>query len=75
MQHASDLSILVTMPEAARLLAVSTRTIQNFVRLGKLRPVKIGGRGVRFRRADLERFASGDESTNGNTRKGDGPGR
>jgi excisionase family DNA binding protein len=35
---------LLTIPEAASALRVSTRTVFRLIRLGRLRPVRIGGR-------------------------------
>jgi excisionase family DNA binding protein len=46
---------LLTVPAAARLMAVCRRTIEKYLRAGDLRSVKIG-RCRRIRRADLLDF-------------------
>jgi excisionase family DNA binding protein len=44
---------LLTIPEAAELLKVSTVTISRWRRQGKLQAFKVGPRAVRIRRGDL----------------------
>jgi excisionase family DNA binding protein len=51
-----EIKILVGRHEAASLLSVSCRTIDNLVRAKQLRPRRIGAR-VLFLRSDLESFA------------------
>lgn len=50
--------------EAAKLLAVSTRTLTRWIRMGRLRPSRIG-RTVRFSRRHLvmqmEQYEHGDD--------------
>lgn len=46
-------SILLTVPEAARLLSLSNRTVWGLARSGKLRRIRIG-RSLRIRRSDVE---------------------
>ncbi|MBK8267552.1 MAG: helix-turn-helix domain-containing protein [Planctomycetes bacterium] len=48
--------VLVNSREAARLLSLSTRTINSLQSRGVLRPVKIG-RSTRFRIEDILRIA------------------
>ena len=45
---------LLTIPEAAEILKVSTVTLSRWRRQGRLPTLKIGPRAVRIRRADLE---------------------
>jgi excisionase family DNA binding protein len=45
---------LLTLPQAAELLACSTGAIRKWVRQGRLRPVRLG-RAVRLRARDIER--------------------
>ncbi|WP_152098916.1 helix-turn-helix domain-containing protein [Lacipirellula parvula] len=45
--------ILVTRREAARLLAVTERHLQNLDRAGVFKPVRLGT-AVRYRRCDIE---------------------
>jgi excisionase family DNA binding protein len=59
-QNTSDQSLLVNLTEAGKLLSVSSRTIQNLVAAGRLRAVRVGTRGVRLSRADLEAFTRGE---------------
>lgn len=44
---------LLTKQEAAKFLRVSTRTIDRFRALGKLRAVKVGAKAL-FRESDLQ---------------------
>ncbi len=53
--------LLVSKLEAARLLSISSRTLDNLLVVGELRPVRVGRR-VLFSRASLERFARGDHA-------------
>ena len=54
--------ILVSKREAATLLSVSMRTIDNLLRAGERRPRRVGKR-VLFSRTELDRFARQDHST------------
>ena len=45
--------------QAALILSVSTRTVNNYIRSGRLRGVKIGGKW-RFAGDTLQRFLRGD---------------
>ncbi len=45
---------LLTIPEAAEILKVSTVTLSRWRRQGRLPTLKIGPRAVRIRRADLD---------------------
>lgn len=49
---------LYTVKQVACLFDVTERTVANWVRVGRLKGVKIGGKW-RFTRAEIERFASG----------------
>jgi excisionase family DNA binding protein len=46
---------LLTLPEAADVLRLSTRTVREYVQRGEIEGRIIGGRW-RFRRADLDAF-------------------
>ena len=48
--------LLITAPEAARLLAVSDKTLWTMTRDGRIRSVKIGSRGVRYNLDSLRAF-------------------
>jgi len=45
-----------TTEEVARLLRVDPESVRRYVRSGKLRAVKLGGKFIRIDRADLDRF-------------------
>lgn len=49
-------SLLLSARDAARLLAVSERTLYTLTREGRIQSVKIGARCVRYDRRDLEAF-------------------
>lgn len=51
----SNVETLMTKEETANMLRVALRTIQNLVRDGKLKPVKIGSR-VLFDPVDVRKF-------------------
>lgn len=51
-------SELMTVPETAQFFRVTVSTIRSWVLYRKIPFVKVGGRLVRFRRADLERVVS-----------------
>lgn len=50
---------LLTRKDAAAMLRVSTKTIQTWDRIGKLTPVKLGYRSLRYRQSDLQRLLDG----------------
>lgn len=54
--------LLISKDDAAAMLSVSLRTIDNLVRAKELRPRRIGRR-LLFTRTELERFSRGDHST------------
>ena len=60
--------LLVSMPDAARLLSVTARSVSERVKLGIFVPVRLGRR-VLLRMADLRAFAAGEtvkkENSNG----------
>jgi excisionase family DNA binding protein len=47
---------LLTKADVAALLQVSPRTVERFVRLGRLRALKLSHNLIRFQRADVELF-------------------
>jgi excisionase family DNA binding protein len=49
-------SALLTKEEVAKLLRVSTRTIERFVRTGRLPALKLSSKITRFQRANVEAF-------------------
>lgn len=51
-----NLSSLLTRREVAELLRVTPRTIHTYERAGKLKPVRLSGRAVRYRRSEVEAF-------------------
>jgi len=48
-----------TTPEVAALLKVDPESVRRYVRSGKLKAVKLGGKFIRVDRADLDRFIEG----------------
>ena len=51
-------TILISQPQAARMLGVSVRTVCRLVDAGVLRPIRLTPRGHRhFRRDDVEELA------------------
>jgi excisionase family DNA binding protein len=53
----SAIEPLLTAPEIARMLQTSVRSIWRYLSAGKLpRPLTIGGRLKRWRRADIEEW-------------------
>ena len=46
--------LLVNCRDAARILAISERTLYTLTKTGAIQPVRIGRRSVRYARADLE---------------------
>lgn len=52
---------LYDIQDVARILAVSPWTVRAYIRIGKLRPVRIG-RLVRVDEQDLARFVAGAKS-------------
>lgn len=57
MEHDDDRRLLLTVPEAAALLAIGRTTLYELVATGQLATVHIG-RAVRIPRAELEAFIS-----------------
>lgn len=57
----SDYGDLLTEAEAGAVLRVSRQTLYRMRRDGRLSAVKVGG-SIRYRKADLLRLLSGDES-------------
>jgi excisionase family DNA binding protein len=54
----NDSPMLLRVPEAAKKLGISTRTIYMLFSAGKLKPVKIG-HSTRIRLTDLQIFIDG----------------
>lgn len=52
-----------TTLEVARLLRVDPESIRRYVRSGKLRAVKLGGKFIRIEKADLDKFIEGLKTT------------
>ena len=48
--------LLITKREAARLLSMSVRSVENAMRAKRLAYVQLSRRAIRFRSADLETF-------------------
>jgi len=48
--------MLLTVRDTARVLAVCEKTLWTLTRDGKLPAVRIGKRGIRYDRRDIERF-------------------
>lgn len=48
-----------TTLEVARLLQVDPESIRRYVRSGKLRAVKLGGKFIRIEKSDLDKFIEG----------------
>lgn len=61
---------LLTTAEVASHLGVSRQTIWRLICRGDLRVVKVGPRGNRFRRADVEAFLKRKESKRGRKDQG-----
>ena len=59
-------TLLLTIPEVAEHLRVSTRTVHRLIASKSLLACKVG-RSVRIRRMDLERFLDPDPTTPDNT--------
>ena len=57
MEHDDDRRLLLTVPEAAAVLAIGRTTLYELVGTGQLATVRIG-RAVRIPRAELEAFVS-----------------
>jgi excisionase family DNA binding protein len=53
--HLTLSPLLLTVREAAQLLAISERTLWTLTHTGRLRAVRVG-RAVRYARTDLEEF-------------------
>lgn len=47
---------LLTVPEVAEILRVSRNSVYRWISRGDLTKVKLGGRAVRIKQADLGRF-------------------
>lgn len=54
----AEVGKLYDVRQVALILGVSTRTINNYIKSGRLQGVKIGGKW-RFAGAELQRFLSG----------------
>lgn len=52
-----------TTLEVARLLQVDPESIRRYVRSGKLRAVKLGGKFIRIEKADLDKFIEGSKTS------------
>lgn len=54
---------LLTVADVAEILKVSRATVYSLVKDGRLRPVDLGLRKTRFRRADVQRFIGEEGET------------
>ncbi|MBR2125381.1 MAG: helix-turn-helix domain-containing protein [Akkermansia sp.] len=54
----AEVGKLYDVRQVALILSVSTRTVNNYIKSGRLQGVKIGGKW-RFTGAELQRFLSG----------------
>lgn len=61
---------LLTLPEAAELLHVSTRTLQRLIRRNELPAFKVGGQW-RVRESQLTRWIQGREDASDSSAEGD----
>jgi excisionase family DNA binding protein len=52
---------LLTVPEVAKILRINPETVRNWARDGRLSPVPLPSRMLRFRRSDVEALL--DDST------------
>jgi len=52
----SEPAVMFSFPEAARLMGVGKTALYDLVRAGQIRAVKIGKRGRRVPRAEIERY-------------------
>jgi excisionase family DNA binding protein len=57
----------VTVPQAARLLKVSTPTVWRWIRAGRLPALRVGDRSVRLKRSDLTRVIRSTQERKGVT--------
>jgi excisionase family DNA binding protein len=55
-----NLSPFLTTSEAAELLRVQPRTIQYWEKSGRIKALRISGRGIRFKREDVLALISSD---------------
>lgn len=46
-------------PEAARILGISISLMDKMIRMGQVRTIRVGERGVLISRAEIERLVSG----------------
>ena len=56
---------LLTPEQAAEILAIKPRTILEWLRTGKLKGVKVGGKLWRIRESDLEAVVTNPHDTDG----------
>jgi excisionase family DNA binding protein len=59
----NNLSPFLTMREAAEVLRIEPRTLQYWVRQGRIQQLQISGRGVRFRKDEVLALISSDPRT------------
>jgi excisionase family DNA binding protein len=53
-----DNRILLAVPEVCDTLNISRSTCYQLIQAGHLKPVRIGKKGIRIHRAEVERFAA-----------------
>jgi excisionase family DNA binding protein len=61
---------LMTIEEVVARLRISLGSVRRFIRDGRLRSVRIGGKLIRFRRADVEALIQPRESSHGGSEGG-----
>ena len=47
-------------PEAAKILGISISLMDKMIRMGQVRTIRVGERGVLISRAEIERLVSGN---------------
>jgi excisionase family DNA binding protein len=49
----------LTVDEVAEILRLNRRTVENWIKSGKLSALRFGRKGIRIERAEVERFVNG----------------
>lgn len=72
MENSLERLRLLTLPEAAELLHISTRTLQRMIRRNELPAFKVGGQW-RLRESQLSRWIEGREDVSDPSSQGENP--
>lgn len=72
MENSLERLRLLTLPEAAELLHISTRTLQRMIRRNELPAFKVGGQW-RLRESQLSRWIEGREDVSDPSSHGENP--